>query len=258
MNPMLPAPASPFDYSKLSASDASSLRAVAENIRRHKRDAIASIIGIGEALIAVKRDLEHGQFSAWVEAECGFTLRSAENYIRAAEFAEGKNETVALLPPAAVYKLAAKSTPPALVQEIMERVESGTAVTAAEIDAALAEARHQKRDAERKAREAERRQKRSKRALAQEEGRRRAEEKRRQQEDEKLRLQAVSLIDAIGEDHARLVVEALCGMQGWQVADHLRREMSERESARVKSETRVRGNGRDDAMPDDAGRWIES
>ena len=37
-------------------------------------------------------------------------MRSAQNYMRAAEFAEGKHETVSLLEPAAVYKLVAKST----------------------------------------------------------------------------------------------------------------------------------------------------
>jgi hypothetical protein len=122
----LPIPALPFDYDALPALLRSELRAEAASIRVQVKMTGLTIIKVGAALIAVKGGKpQHGQFSTWVELECGFKLRTAENYIRFAEFAEGKNETVSLLPPAAVYKLASKSTPPALVQEIMSRVESG-------------------------------------------------------------------------------------------------------------------------------------
>lgn len=100
-------------------------------------------------------------------------------------------------------------------------------MTTREIDAALSEAAHQKREAERKAKEVERRGRKTKRALAQEEMRRRAEEQRRNQEEEQQRLVAVSIIETIGEAHSRFLVEALGGPEGWLIIDHLRREVRE-------------------------------
>jgi hypothetical protein len=54
--------------------------------------------------------LGHGQFVQWLESECGFSLRSARNYMRASEFAADKNATIARLPPATLYRLSAKNT----------------------------------------------------------------------------------------------------------------------------------------------------
>jgi hypothetical protein len=50
-----------------------------------------SIVWIGRDLLAVKQMLEHGQFVHWVAKECGFSIRTAQNYMRVAEFFEGKS-----------------------------------------------------------------------------------------------------------------------------------------------------------------------
>jgi hypothetical protein len=87
------------------------LRKLAEQVRNHSRSSTKAIIAIGEALRDAKPHLGHGKFRGWVEAECGFTIRTAQNYMRAAELTD-KSETVSRLNPAAIYRLAKASTPP--------------------------------------------------------------------------------------------------------------------------------------------------
>jgi hypothetical protein len=70
-----------------------------------------------------------GQFVQWVEAEFGFSIRTAENYMRAARFSEDKCEAIALLPPAALYRISAKNAPSELVQEVVARAASGAIVS---------------------------------------------------------------------------------------------------------------------------------
>lgn len=222
---LVPQPVTAFDYNTLPSALRSELRAEADFIRAQVKMTVVTIIKTGKALSAIKGKLKHGEFSAWVESECGFTLRTAENYIRAAAFAEGKSETVALLPPATVYKLAAKSAPPEVAQAVIERLEGGATVTQSEIDRALGEARYQKREAARKAEQSARRKRSSKRQIELDEKRRDAEELRRNAEDQKLQRAAAALMDEIGMDNSRLVVKALDGPGGWQLVEHLRRRL---------------------------------
>ncbi len=48
------------------------------------------------------------------------TARTAQNLMAAAGFVEGKPESVSFLPAAILYKLAAPSAPPDLVQDVVE------------------------------------------------------------------------------------------------------------------------------------------
>ena len=139
-----------FDYNGVPAVTAAALRAEASRIRKLVKATTASIIEAGRALIAVKEQLDHGQFSDWVDAECGFSLRTAENYIRACQFAEGKNATVALLSPATVYRLAAKSTPPEVVDAVLQQAAKGEVISDDNVQVALAKAQQEKREANKK------------------------------------------------------------------------------------------------------------
>lgn len=112
---MLPARAT-FTYDAAPAVSAAVLRAEAIRIRKMVNSTTEAIIEIGRALLGAKQSLEHGQFGEWVQTECGFGLRTAENYIRVSRFAEGKTKCVSLLNPTTAYRLAAKSAPPAIVQ----------------------------------------------------------------------------------------------------------------------------------------------
>lgn len=79
---------------------------------------VQDIVEIGRDLIAVKDRVERGSFLPWIEAEFEMGLRAAQRMISAAT----KYDNVAYLNPAALYELAAPSTPEEVRTEIAERV----------------------------------------------------------------------------------------------------------------------------------------
>ena len=79
----------------------------------------SSIRDLGALLREAKALLPHGKFEGWARRELGVSLRSAENYMAASAFLEGKPETVSHLPPSVIYKLAAPSAPPELVADVV-------------------------------------------------------------------------------------------------------------------------------------------
>jgi hypothetical protein len=119
-----------FDYATLDPALAADARAAIARIRARIRSARYEI---GHDLIAIKSRMDHGTFGNWVAAELGITLRTAENYMNAARFVEGKTEAISLLPPSAIYALAAPSAPSNIVQEVLAAVDAGTLIPVTEI-----------------------------------------------------------------------------------------------------------------------------
>jgi hypothetical protein len=134
-----------FDYASLAPDDAAFLRGRAASIRQEVKSTMEAVYQIGVDLYGAKLKLRHGQFIEWVESECGFSLRTAENYVRASALAAGKFATVANLPPATVYRLSAKSAPPKVVEEVLARTASGGRVSHAEVIRMLRAAKDRKR-----------------------------------------------------------------------------------------------------------------
>jgi hypothetical protein len=97
------------------------------------KKAAAAIIAIGRALIEVKKILRHGAFGTWVKSNCGFSLRSAQNYMRAARLAD-KNATVALLPLGTSYRMTGRRPSRWMLNAAAERAADGQAPTEAEIE----------------------------------------------------------------------------------------------------------------------------
>src|SRR5258706_10024919 len=91
-----------FDYGGLPTVEVAALRAQAQRIRKSNRLIMSTILQVGRELIDIKARLPHGRFRDWVEIECGLNARTAERYVGAARFAEGKNDTVSHLAPAVV------------------------------------------------------------------------------------------------------------------------------------------------------------
>ena len=102
-----------------------------------------SIRDLGTLLREAKALLPHGKFAGWARRELGVSLRSAENYMAASRFLEGKSETVAHLPPHLIYKLASPSAPPELVADV-----AGGGLDLLEIKKQLRAADHARREAE--------------------------------------------------------------------------------------------------------------
>jgi hypothetical protein len=145
-------PGGSFNYGNLSTDQITDLRNRAASIRQKARTTTRGIIEIGRDLLAVKKELGHGEFLIWAETECGLSIRTAENYMRAAKFMEGRKfETVSNLTPALIYKLAAKNTPPGIIDEVISVTESGGVVSEGKIRKKLANAAAERRQAERQA-----------------------------------------------------------------------------------------------------------
>lgn len=106
------------------------LKEIASRIRDRTKRTATDIIETGRDLIAVKAKLGHGEFAAWLDQEFGWSVRSAQNYMRAADFIQGKNEIIAYLPPSTIYTLAARSTPQAVRDKIVADAEDGRRVDA--------------------------------------------------------------------------------------------------------------------------------
>jgi hypothetical protein len=82
-------------------------------------------IEIGNELRQVKAILPHGRFTAWLTAELGMSIRSAQRCMVAAEFA-GKNDKLSHLPATALQALAAPSTPTEAREEVVGLSEQRT------------------------------------------------------------------------------------------------------------------------------------
>lgn len=133
-----------FNYDGVEPELAKFLRNRARLIKSQVRQQTRSIIETGAILQDVKARLEHGSFTVWVQAELGCSLRTAENYMRAAEFANGKNEIVSRLPPATVYALAAPSTPDEVKSKVMGALETGKDIDVRTIESQIRRAREGK------------------------------------------------------------------------------------------------------------------
>lgn len=88
---------------------AASARAAAERIRGRMQLAAESIIEVGRELIEQKRQLGHGNFLPWIDAEFGMSQDTAGRFMSVAERFADKLPTVGSLPPTALYALAAPS-----------------------------------------------------------------------------------------------------------------------------------------------------
>src|SRR5271168_1487011 len=108
-----------FDYGSVSSEHARTLKRARGDIHLQMSTAAKAIVEIGRQLLIVKALLDRGQFVQWVETECVFSLRSAENYLRVARFVDEKNATVANLPPATLYLISARNAPPEFVSDVL-------------------------------------------------------------------------------------------------------------------------------------------
>ena len=66
-----------FDYSPLETKIAEQARTAADRIRGRLKKTLEDLIEVGGELLAVKQALPHGQFGAWLQAEFGWTVRTA-------------------------------------------------------------------------------------------------------------------------------------------------------------------------------------
>lgn len=151
--------ATKFDYGAVHPALVENLRRQTDRILARMRKHVSDIIEMGRDLLAVKNNLDRGLFTEWVAIELKMEMRTAQRFMAAARLAdEVKSDTVSLLPPATVYRLAAKSTPPEIRDGVLRRAASGDVPSDKEVADILATAASErKEDERRKAREEARR-----------------------------------------------------------------------------------------------------
>lgn len=122
-----------FDYAALPVDAALTARAAAERIKLRLKRTVEDIIEIGRELTAVKADLPHGQFLPWIAAEFEMTAQTAQNFIRVCERFGEQKQNYFVFQPTVLYALSAPSTPDAVIDKAVAKVESGEKVTVADV-----------------------------------------------------------------------------------------------------------------------------
>lgn len=123
---------------EISAAD---LHETAERIRSLRVKATEHAVEIGRELARVKASLPHGAFVKWVEKECQFKIRTAQDLMKLAREANSNAQLVALMVPSTLRVLLSKGTPPAVRQVVMTRLEKGERVSRSDLHAVIADAR---------------------------------------------------------------------------------------------------------------------
>lgn len=137
----------PFTYTGLPVPVAAELQAVTARIKDRLSRQVSDIIETGRDLIEVKSKLQHGQFERWLAQEFGMTVRTAQRFMRASEWAQDKNDIVSHLTPTTVYMLSAKGTPEAVHEQVVERLERGLPADPEYIHHVVQEAKIREREA---------------------------------------------------------------------------------------------------------------
>ena len=130
----------PFTYSDLPAPVAAELVAAAARIQARLTQQVRDILETGHDLIEAKSKLQHGQFESWLNLSFNMTVRTAQRFIRAAEWAEGKNDTVSHLGAKSIYLLSAPSTPESAQRQVLDDLEAGKPVNHREVREVVQEA----------------------------------------------------------------------------------------------------------------------
>jgi hypothetical protein len=129
-----------FDYDSVEKEAKGKLVYLAGQIKKESASHTRTGIAIGESVAKAHEilagDGRDGQFSQWVEAECGFSKRTAYNYMNAWQ-TFGKSESIEQYEPTAMYTLSGSKVPPDAVKEAEKLAKKGERITAEKADEIL-------------------------------------------------------------------------------------------------------------------------
>jgi hypothetical protein len=154
--------------------------------------------------------------------EVALSERSAQNHMRVAEEFDGKSATVADLPPTVVYKLAAKTVPPEVRQDILRQLEHDDRPSPAEIERQIATAQDQVREQRDQQRKAQHRAKTWAKMTPEEQTKFEKQEQRRNRE-ERRRVQQVEEVTRQRRAQADKLLDVLIERLGTEVSEVLTR-----------------------------------
>jgi hypothetical protein len=122
-----------FDYGELSKDSKGRLLYLAGQIRKQTKSHIENVLALGELIQQAHAELSgggrDGEFGPWVEAECGFSRKTAYNYLHAYE-RFNKCESLSHFSAEAVYALAAPDVPDKAIKEAVRLADKGERVNA--------------------------------------------------------------------------------------------------------------------------------
>ncbi len=122
------------------------LQEVAGRIKLLHKKATEHAVEIGRELLRIKAALPHGAFVKWVERECAFKIRMAQNFMTLAREVES-NTGIAALVPSTLRLYLSNSTPAPVRRLVKSRLDNGERVSRHALHAAIAEARIRAGDA---------------------------------------------------------------------------------------------------------------
>ena len=122
------------DMSKVVLSP-TELSEVANRIRSLRQAATLHAIEIGRELLRVKAGLPHGAFVKWVEKECKFKIRTAQDLMKLAREVDPNAEVTTLMVPSTLRVYLSKNTPPEARQLARTRLQNGECVSRKDINA---------------------------------------------------------------------------------------------------------------------------
>ncbi len=117
------------------------LRESAARIRLLRQKATEHAIDIGRELLRIKASLPHGAFVKWVQKECEFKIRTAQDLMKLARAADVDGRPVALLMPSTLRLFMSKNTPESVRRLVLEKLEKGERVSRSALKSAIRQAK---------------------------------------------------------------------------------------------------------------------
>jgi phage N-6-adenine-methyltransferase len=118
-----------FGYQALDTETRIIVQQRTSEIKTLMRRTAQDIIDIGQKLIEVKARLGYGNFGAWLQAEFGWSDRTARQFMMVSEQFKSENFADLNFAPSALYLLASPSTPETARAEAIERANNGESIT---------------------------------------------------------------------------------------------------------------------------------
>ena len=129
--------ATQFDYNGIGPDRKNLIVTLTNEIRDRMGRAAQNVVEIGTRLIAVKKQLRHGEFGDWLQAEFGWDDRTARRMMNVADTFKSDKLSDLNIAPSALYLLASPSTPEDVRTEFIEKAKAGEPVTHADVKAAI-------------------------------------------------------------------------------------------------------------------------
>ena len=119
-----------FDYKILNQENRQYIQETTRDLKERLQRTAQEIWEIGQKLADVQSRLDHGQFGSWLEAEFGWSRRTAYNFIRVYKaFHENAKFAQTNIAPSALYILASPSTPQSIRDQFIQQAKTGNKVT---------------------------------------------------------------------------------------------------------------------------------